>query len=331
MWPVCTMILFPLFAAAIAQEKHSKLYLMMQLGSIRQESYFIGNYFFHVVAAIVVGVIYVAFGYISGSSQFMDASPVLFAAVVLSWAHAQSGFAMLLGSVLNSSLAVTVISVCLIIVSAVAVVVVASVVDVWPRELDWVPFVAYARSAALVQSFGGSKVYGGSELQITLLSTFVEGTAALLLAPYFHAVLPGPEQSGTPAHPLYFLKWCGIQPPVSLWCECCGSLCPCFGGRQARAGREDENVALRQANPLSGLDVSQSHSALDDDRSEPLFQSSQGASGAHSAGQSATRGRPESGAGGTVGNPRCDIDVSRETVRAMGRDAAPMDDVQRVR
>jgi len=245
-WPICTMILFPLFAAAIAQEKQSKLYLTMQLGSIRQESYFVGNYAFHVVAAVAVGIVYVGFGYISGSTQFTNASPVLFAAVVLAWAHAQSGFAMLLGSLVNSSLAVTVISVCLIVVSAVAVVIVSSVVDVWPAQLDWVPFIAYARAAALVQSFGGSQVYNGSELQTTLLSTFLEGSAALILAPYFHAVLPGPEQSGTPAHPLYFLKWIGVEPPRSLWCNCCFSLCPCVRrGRGTDDEQPDETTSLR--------------------------------------------------------------------------------------
>lgn len=204
-WPLFTLCLLPMMVYPLAHEKAERLHAMMSMAGLRSAPYFVAHYAYCVLLYGLLFALYVAVGYGVGEKAMRNTGWQLFLALFFSWAHAQAGFAMLIGSALRSPRNAAIASYMIIVIVAVASFLLTLFVTPYPSEASWVPFLGYARASFLILAYGGATVAPGSELSSALLITVGEGTAALLLALYLHAVLPGmPESSsGVVLHPLF--------------------------------------------------------------------------------------------------------------------------------
>lgn len=202
-WPLFTTFLLPSFIYPISHEKHAKLWALMTMGGLRQAPYLAGHWLFAVLLFLLIGTVYLLAGYLAGVTAFVNADATLFVALLLTWAHAQSSWAILIGSAVRNPRVATVLGYFIAAAVGLSSFLVAAFVNPWPPAATYVPFLSYARASGLILAYGGSTIPLGSELSNALLVTFAEGTAALLLGAYLHAVLPAPEAAGVSLHPLY--------------------------------------------------------------------------------------------------------------------------------
>lgn len=220
LWPLFTLFLLPIFVFAISHEKANKLHAMLTMAGMRPSAYMLGHYLFSAGLFLVIGGIYCIAGYAAGVAVFRHTNPGVFIALLLTWAHAQAGWGIFLGSALRNPRAATIASYMLIIIVAVASFLLSMFLKPWPSSLTWVPFLSYTRAATLLLTFGAETIQAGSELQGALLITAFEGTLALAVGIYLHAVLAGPESTGVVRHPLYPLHAARRYARIAIaWCS----------------------------------------------------------------------------------------------------------------
>ena len=200
LWPLFTMFVLPLVAMPVSSEKAEGLWASMALAGVRRGPYLAGHYFFGVALFVPLAALLLTAGFLSGAAGFTNAGPGLWAALLLSWAHAQAAWGLLLGAALPSSPYVAAIAGYFVILAvSLANFLLTLLLQPWPRGLAWVPLLSYARAGTLILSYGGARVPASSELAAALSATALEGVAALLLAGYLHGVLRGPDNgAGTP-------------------------------------------------------------------------------------------------------------------------------------
>lgn len=192
-WPLFTLCLLPIMVFPLAHEKSERLHALMSMAGLRAAPYFSAHYAYCVLLYGLLFALYVVVGYAVGDKSMRNTGWQLFLALFFTWAHAQAGFAMLLASVLRSPRNAAIAAYLIVVLVAVAAFLLTLFMTPYPPAANWVPFMGYARASFLILAYGGSSIAPGSELSNALAITAVEGTAALALALYFHAVLPGPE------------------------------------------------------------------------------------------------------------------------------------------
>jgi hypothetical protein len=203
-WPLFTMTALPGITAALAQERGDKLWALMSMSGVRRAPYLAGHYAAGVLFFLPVGVAYVAAGYLAGAASFVLPSPWLFVVLLLVWAHAQAGWGLLLGVVLGSPRVGSILCYLLAVAVALTNFLVTQLVTPWPPALTWVPFLSYARAATLVFGAVGWPLGApGARIAEALGATFLQGTLALLVGAYLHAVVPGPESAGVTLSPFF--------------------------------------------------------------------------------------------------------------------------------
>ena len=202
-WPLFTVAMLPMLSQGISAEKTGRLWAAYTVAGGRRAPYFAGVWMWSVLMSSLLSGVYIAGGYLIGGPSFRNTGPGMFVALVLTWAHAQAGWAILLGSALPSPRAVSITSYVIVLALAIASLLLTIFLTTWPSYLPWVPFLSYARASTLILFYGGGPwpVYG-TDLSTALIATLVEGTAALVVGIYLHAVLPGPEGTGVMVHPL---------------------------------------------------------------------------------------------------------------------------------
>jgi ABC-type branched-subunit amino acid transport system ATPase component len=222
------MFTLPGIVAGVSMEKGEKLWAMMTMSGTRRAPYLAGHWAAGVVTFLPTGVAYVAVGYLAGSASFVTPSPGLFVALLLVWAHAQSGWGILLGALIPSARLASILCYLLAVGVALANLLITANYTPWPPSLTWVPLLSYARASTLVLTAVGSPTgTRGAQIWEALGITFLQGTLALLVGSYLHAVLPGPEQAGVTLHPLF--------PLLALQDALRGAGC---GGRDASLHKE---------------------------------------------------------------------------------------------
>ena len=213
-WPLFTMFTLPGIVLAVAMERQEKLWALMSMSGLRRAPYLAAHWAAGVLAFLPVGAAYVLIGWLAGSASFVLPSPLLFAALLAAWAHAQAGWGILLGSLIPAPRAASILCYLLAVGVALANLIITSAYSPWPRALTWVPFLSYARASTLVLTASGLPSGArGAQVWEAIGITFLQGTLALALGAYLHAVLPGPEQAGVTLHPLFPLhavqEWLG--------------------------------------------------------------------------------------------------------------------------
>jgi len=243
------MFLLPGVVYAVSHEKEAKLWAMLTMSGLRTGPYFAATYALHALLVALLCGVYYGMAFVAKVPAFLNADPSLFAALILSWAHCSAGLGIFMGASIRSPRAATMIAMALCVVVPVANFLLTTLLEQWPRQATWVPFMSYARAATLVLTFGGARVEAGSELQLALLATFMWGFLALGLGMYLHAVLPGPESTGVSkaaSYPItegiawarWLAAWLGLRAervsPVGDWAG---------GGAGAGADSRDSDAA----------------------------------------------------------------------------------------
>lgn len=268
LFPLFTLFLLPPLAYPVGAEKRDRLYSMISMSGGRRAPYIAAHYAFSVIMFLGVALVYMVAGYVSGAASFTNTGPALLTALMLTWAHAQAGWALLLGAGLPSPRAATILAYLAVVCVAVANFLCTMFLSPWPTSLTWVPVLSYARAATLILSYGGAWVTDGSETQLALLVTLLQGTLALGLGAYLHAVVPGPDGTGTaeswlaPLEPAWRLlrralgkrddhheihDWAAGAPPSS------GSADPDVRAEEARVAAGGSRLAASSAIYLSSV------------------------------------------------------------------------------
>jgi len=211
-WPLFTMTQLGAVAFGISFEKKEQLWAAMTMAGLRPLPYFIGSYCFAVVMVLIMGAVFYTAGYLAGLTAIANASWSVYLALFLTWGHSQAGLGLLLGTIIRTPRAASIICNLLVLISSVANFLVSQFVSPWPWQLTWVPLLSYARASTIIFAYGGGKIVPGSELSNALLITAFHGFLGIGLAMYLHAVMPGPESTGiirSPFFPIEYIiqKW----------------------------------------------------------------------------------------------------------------------------
>jgi ABC-type multidrug transport system ATPase subunit len=203
LWPLFTLTQIAAVAYGIAHEKREKLWAVMTMAGLRRGPYFAASYVFAAMNVLLVGLIFYVAGLLAGVASIQNASWTVFAALIACGAHSVAGVGLFLGTVLRSPRGASIVGYLLILLVAVGNFLVTQFVDPWPEAMTWVPLIAYARAATLVLLYGGASVVESPDLQSALGACLLHGCAGVLLAFYFHAVLPAPEATGMTRSPFF--------------------------------------------------------------------------------------------------------------------------------
>lgn len=206
-WPLFTMTQLGAVAYGISFEKKEQLWAAMTMAGLRPLPYFIGSYFFALIMVLIMGAVFYTAGYLAGLTAIMNASWGVYVALFLTWGHAQAGLGLVLGTIIRTPRAASIICNLLVLVSSIANFLVSQFVTPWPWQLTWVPLLSYARASTIILAYGGGKIVPGSELSNALLITAFHGFLGIFLAMYLHAVIPGPESTGIIRSPFFPIQW----------------------------------------------------------------------------------------------------------------------------
>jgi len=203
-WPLFTMTTLPGIVSGVSMEKEEKLWAMMSMSGVRRTPYLCAHWAVGFLGYVPIGAAYMLAGWSVGSASFSLPSPGLLVALLLVWGVSQAGWGVFLGSIITAPRVGSLIMYLLAVCVALTNLIVTQTVTPFPTYFVQIPFLSYARASTLVLSCAGTPTGArGADIWNALGITLAHGLAALALGMYIHAVLPGPEQTGVPLHPLF--------------------------------------------------------------------------------------------------------------------------------
>ena len=188
MYPLLTMLLIPTLASMLASEKEKGLMDMVKMEGGRTISFFLGNWLFAFAYSLVFNVLFVLTIVFSGAADAdsgVQMPGYRVAALLLLWAHAQTGFVHFIGlCMFRKARHAALFGAFAVIIAVMAGVIVTLMEaehmitsDFFPLSCLLIPPLAYTRTVGVLLWYGG-----GEEFDRGLTMLMVDGLLYFLLA-----------------------------------------------------------------------------------------------------------------------------------------------------
>jgi hypothetical protein len=145
-----TYLWWPRFLSVLVVERAEGMAYMCRLMGLSATAYWTSVYVFQASLLYIVFSIFAGMGNAFGVATFTSASPALYVALFVLWAHAQIGMSVLLSAVFPSPRVSSIVMTLGCIICPIASLIINGVYDVYDTELFLFPPLAYGRAAAII-------------------------------------------------------------------------------------------------------------------------------------------------------------------------------------